>query len=133
MTGSAYNSIRVDDLPPVARDLVEVIGLPAAVRLVEKWGGVRIYVPATVGEDHPLARMIGVDTARALCEYCAGELLAVPRAAAALREARNREIRARYADGESQARLARAYALTERQVRNILGARPVDSRQAALF
>lgn len=61
-------------------DIAAVIGFSATLRLVAWFGdGGNLYVPQTAGEDHLLARLIGVASARRLCEAWPGEHLAVPR------------------------------------------------------
>jgi Mor family transcriptional regulator len=56
----------------------------------------------------------------------------IPRAVEATRAARDRCIRADQASGSTHRELALKYSLTERQIRNILGA-VEDDRQVGLF
>ncbi len=126
-------------LPALLQEFVEVIGLPATLKLVEHFGGIRIRPPVAIGEltaEHALVRALGLPAARALSLYTPGAEITVPRCLAAIRRVRDAEMRrAHNEDGVTAARLARAHALTERQVYAIL-ALPFDnedSRQAALF
>lgn len=125
----------LDDLPASARDLAGLIGLPATLRLVEGWGGVmRLYVPKDLAADHELARALGLEAARALVGVYGGDYLpSVPRCADALRQARNRALLRRRAEGASPAVLALEFGLTERQVWNIFAsARAAGPPQARL-
>lgn len=125
----------LDDLPASARDLAGLIGLPATLRLVEKWGGVmRLYVPRDIAADHELARVLGLDAARALSARYDGDYLpSVPRCADALRQARNRALLRRRAEGASPAILALEFGITERQIWNILAsARAAGPQQVRL-
>lgn len=127
-------AIRLDDLPDTLRDVAERIGLPATLALVERWGGIRVFVPRAdnLGDAHPLAQALGMEAARRLAEYCDGSEIAVPRAANALRRLRDEAIRA--GRGEiPAARLAREHGLTERQIYAIWSTESVDDGQAALF
>ena len=49
-------------------DIIKAIGLPAAMKLVENFGGTRIYLPQPekVDADNEIAKIIGVEAARAL-------------------------------------------------------------------
>ncbi len=127
--------LTLDDLPESLRDVVELIGLPATLRLVESYGGIiALYVPRDIDPDHPIAVAIGIAAARKLAaRYGADTLRNIPRCVDGLRRIRNAEIRARHPH-ESAARLALDYSLTERQIWSILAeVRDVDDKQAALF
>lgn len=128
----------MNGLPESLTAVIEVIGFEATIELVDHFGGIRVWVPdrpRRIRDEHPLAKAIGIDAARQLAETFSGEELCVPRAAAALRNARNTEICALYATGEwTAAQLARKFQLTERQIYSILSASSQhDDTQAALF
>lgn len=111
-------------LPQSIQELSDLIGLPATLAMVKAYGGVDLKVPVrtrsggkTRGD---LIALLGtVATERLILNY-GGERLAVARCAAALRHQRNIEIIAAYDAGQMPARLARAYGMTERNVRHIL-------------
>ncbi len=119
-------------LPGVLQEIAELIGLPATLKLVESYGGVRLYVPKRIDDDHALARLIGLDNARLLSDaYGAEEHFDIPRAVAATRAVRDMQIRT---DRKTMTHreLALKYGLTERQIRNILQEED-DDRQVGLF
>lgn len=120
MTGP-FDHIDPADLPASLREVIEIIGLPATLKLVENWGGlIALYIPRNINTDHPLARQLGLEAAFKLTERWGGDYLRnIPKATAALRAARNREIIARRAAGESAAKLALEYGVTERQIWNV--------------
>lgn len=121
-------------LPALIEELREVIGLPAALALVEKWGGVTLFVPKNPPEGHPLAQAIGIRAARKLSAHAGLEYLRIPRCAARLRAARDAELLSDHAAGLSAAKCARKYHLTERQVWRIFRAGPkAPSPQRDLF
>jgi Mor family transcriptional regulator len=90
-----------------------------------------------VEPDHALAAAVGLTAARRLAtRYGADYVRNIPRCVDGLRRLRNTEIRRRHdEDGESAAMLARAFALTERQIWSILAESRDNSieRQPALF
>lgn len=126
-------AITVEELPASLRELVEVIGLPAALALVEHWGGIRLWVPVELRDDHPLIARLGRDAAERLVQHYAGETISVPRCAAALRRMRDRRIRERY-QHETAASLAREYGCTERWIWYVVSRAGEDNDpQAGLF
>jgi Mor family transcriptional regulator len=111
-----------EDLPARLADVAEAIGLVATLKLVTRFGGIRVYVPRPeyITEDHELARAIGLDAARKLAQLCVGERFSVPRAAKAIRRARDRAL-VRDRRSMSIPQCAHKYRITERQVYWIVG------------
>lgn len=103
-------------LPESIRDLTDIIGISAALRIVEERGGIRLYVPKIVQINHWLADLIGTEALAALVEIYAGEEIEIPRCAAALKAMKDQEIAS--AEG-SVTEIARRYGYTERGVRKI--------------
>jgi len=108
-------------LPDSVQDLVDLIGLTAALAIVEKRGGIRLCVPTRVTRDHWLATAIGLEAFGVLVNVYSGEEIDVPRCVEALRAVRELAI---FNDsmnyGLSQAQLARKYHYTERGIRKLL-------------
>ncbi len=120
------------DLSPRLRELVEIIGLPAAVKLIEARGGTRLYVPRKAEEDRLLVRLIGRPAAAKLMRRYGGDVIELDRGVRGLRAVRNRAIIAE-SEHRSAMQLALKYQLTERQVWKILErAARVNRRQLAL-
>lgn len=71
-------------VPPPAElaELVDAIGAEGVLRLIEKVGGTRIYVPTMERSNVSLSRQIGVDLATQLSANRGGEQLDVPLARA---------------------------------------------------
>lgn len=111
-------------LPPRLREFVRLIGLPATLRLIERYGGLRIYIPAHPAPDHPLADLIGFDKLRALsAEYAidgTGLRFVLPKAQRAFDAIRNERIRTDFSTGKSVRALAAEHSLVERQVARIV-------------
>lgn len=129
--------LTLDDLPESLRDVVELIGLAATLKLVEHFGGlIALYVPRDIEPEHPIAVALGITAARKLAAHYGTDCLRnIPRCVNGLRRIRDAEIHARREAGETPARLALAFGLTERQVWAILAEirDGNDDKQSALF
>lgn len=111
-------------------DLEQLIGHAAALNLVAEMGGVEVYIPRDPKPTSPVTQAVGMDMARILGREMGGERIEVPKARAQLRA----PTLAAVARGEiSQRKAALLLGLTERQIRNIIGGRVMDERQARLF
>lgn len=119
-------------LPPKLREIAEVVGLEAAIRLAEHWPGIRLFVPQRVHLQHPIALAIGMRAAEQLAARYGGETVCVPKAERYLRAIRNAEIVRRYRAGESAATLARHFGVHENHVYALV-ARQTAEQQGDLF
>lgn len=132
-------AVPTDFLPPLLQDFVRLIGLQPTLALVERVGGLRIYIPTpdNVGAEHPFALIVGEDNLRRLAEHYGGqEHFQLPKADRALKAIRNARIAAEYAHKTAR-QLATEYRLTENHIVRILAAQgvsaPPDRRQSSLF
>lgn len=122
-----------DLLPGILRELVDLIGLTATQQLVERYGGVRLYVPKQFDPDHALVKLIGpAATAKLVGAFGGQDHFDIPKALSATIAVRNAHIRAESKEF-SQRALALKYNLTERQIRNILTGTEEDDGQGDLF
>lgn len=122
-------------LPASMQEVAAIIGYDAALTIIKRWGGTRLYIHERMTAERPLARAIGVARASELAAIYGRDEIPVPRAARRLTALRNAAIRAAFAAGEQSApRLARDHHLTERQIRYIIaGVDPLDSPQQDLL
>ncbi len=127
------NRAAADVLPPKLAELVDALGFPATLKLVERWGGVRLYVPLeqNLTDEHELVQVLGLAAARKLAA-AHKEWLEVPRAAAYLRQVRDRIIRESYG-GKSASRLARQFGMTRRNIFYIVAREEAPELQGDLF
>jgi hypothetical protein len=120
----AATTLASELLPPRLREFVRLIGLPATLRLIERYGGLRIYIPAHPAPDHPLAGLIGFDKLRALSDEYAvdgiGLRFVLPKAKRAFDAIHNERIRTDFSTGKSVRALAAEHCLVERQVARIV-------------
>lgn len=126
-------SINIGLLPLILQDMAGLIGLPLTMRLVEKHGGTRLYVPkGEMADDHALVKLIGREAAEKLQSMYGGdEHFDIPLALRAIKAVRNAEIKA-LRPRVSERELAREYHTTERNIRLICG-KMEDDRQQGLF
>lgn len=132
-----WTDLATELLSPKLQELVCLIGLPATMRLVERFGGLRIYIPANPAPEHPFAEVIGYDNLVKLGQAIGvggqGERFLLPKAMRALHAIRNARIRGDYQAGKSTRTLAIEHHLTERHIERIVsGVRLTDERQADL-
>ncbi|MGE0446172.1 MAG: Mor transcription activator family protein [Vicinamibacterales bacterium] len=128
----AWGELSIELLPKVLQDFVRLIGLHATMLLVDKFGGLRIYIPLNPAEDHHFAQLIGFDNLLKLSEvYGREDHFELPKAERALKAVRNAKIRAEFGP-KSIRQLAHEHRLTERQVTRIVGA-PTNHDQPELF
>lgn len=119
---NAQHQELISALPETLAEMARVTTPAVAMKIAERFGGTRIYLPRQPEAESDLARLIGLPAARALGKHYGGELVEVPRASAVCRALRNNKIRQRRRSGTSVKELARDGAMTERQVRRICNA-----------
>lgn len=120
--------IRLDDLPPQARQIADLIGVQGVLQLAEYRGGRWMYIPKDVDMHHPLAERLGLKRARKLCRRFGGERIMMPACVSALRALRDEEIYHRhYVDGISLDDLAYEYQISQRSVLRAIARRREDN------
>lgn len=105
-------------------EIIDAIGLPATIKLVEAFGGVRIYLPLpkNVTADNKVAKVIGVEATRTLAAAWGGryDRPTIPVARQHfLAIVRTRILRERAQLTVPE--LARKYQMTERNIYRYLG------------
>lgn len=108
--------VLVEDLPESLRELQQLIGLPATMAIVKRWGGLRIKIPSRYHDDHQLVKVVGHEAMVKVVDNYAGCNLYIPRALTAILAMRNVDILTRLDNEVSASTLAREYNLTERQI-----------------
>jgi Mor family transcriptional regulator len=136
-----------NSLPASVAELVDLLGLQTAMKLVRGLGGTTFPVPkrqTPLGQRRyeMLADVVGTEAADALVGCYGGGELYVPRCAAALQAARDAEINEYFVTETNKGRssaevvfhLARRYKLSDRRVWHILKTLPVKPNdQLRLF
>lgn len=109
-------------LPPIARELVEILGYRTAMALCRSAGGSAVFVPRRADSDCRLVELIGKGNVAKLIHRFGGKEIKLPNLAAMERADRDAMIRELHAQGVPQVKLALRFGLTPRQVRNIIRA-----------
>jgi hypothetical protein len=130
MPAPNLEGIDLDLLPGRVADLVEVIGLKAALVIVELRGGIRLTVPKKAAPDHWLVKHIGLEALERLSKVYGGETIEIDRCAAAMRAMLEARIAHEHDCGASNSELARRYGYTERGIRKLR--RRVQGREPSL-
>lgn len=137
-------------LPASAQCLVAVVGLPAAMQLVDKHGGKTLRLYQSGESIERVTAAIGTVAAGQLLDYFGSDPFIVPKCRDALNDVRNARIHAEYdrlTQGERRSgrdsvhRLVEQFGLSERQVWRILNQvsrpapapRATDPRQMSLL
>lgn len=118
---------QIDGLPPLLAEIAEVAGTGAALSLVAAHGGQRIYIPASMGDGHPLVRLLGRDAADALAGRFGPAALDVPRFSASTTRRRAADAVRLRAEGKSANAVARQLGTTRRHVFRLAPAEPAEA------
>lgn len=114
-----------DLLPPLAREMVRVMGEAATMQLMTEMGGLRLTVPGwplkrASSRFERLQQIVGPAAAQAFAERWGGIEVQVPKAKQAMQLVRDRALQSAYDKGARVPDLARQYQLTEGQVWRVL-------------
>lgn len=133
MSAQLQADLDVQLLEPLLRHFVDLIGLQKTMLIVDKWGGLPIYIAKDPDPDSELASLIGLPGAIKLAGEYPGDRPRIPKAGAALRAVRNQRIRAEHAV-KSLRQLVLEYKLSERTICDILAAgEPERGQSLGLF
>lgn len=114
-------------------ELVDLLGLPLALRVCEARGGRIVHIPGAVTQGSAIARHLGIEAARRISEHYGGgpQDLLIPLGPTSDEKRKRREIRNLIRRGYSRAAIAgmvRCHIRTVQRVRN-----HQDDGQADLF
>lgn len=113
--------IKMDDFTQSARDLAEVIGIPAVLRVLKHFAGHdNVYVPLNVNEECELAHVIGVSAFKKLVGECGGTSVKINREHSVLRLLEQRRIVDMRLRGTKTQEVAKKFGITSRGVQKIL-------------
>jgi len=141
------NNVHIHDLPESAQNLVRLIGIAKALRLIDRLGGTTFPIAKGItrlgqARYKLLAEVIGVDAADILTAEYGGESLYIPNCKDAIRRVRDRAIHSRfdalvkagYSANDAVAELALQNKLCDRRIWEILKVLPDQPQpQAMLF
>ena len=110
-----------DFLPRRIAELADVIGIAAALKLVELRGGGQLYVPMPkyLKPNHWLLAEIGHEALVKLSQYYGGEMLEIDRCQGIVTKLKHQAIMTALDDGQSVWSQAQAHNMTCRGIRKI--------------
>lgn len=105
-------------LPGVLEDIAEAAGIDAALKLAEAFGGTELVIPAAhrVCADHQLAKIVGLDAARKICELWVRGTVLIPGGPANGRTKQQMLMRQRLLEGVSASLVAKEVGVHLRTV-----------------
>ena len=114
--------IRGHDSPPIYRDMVEQLGYQVAQKLVDHYGGARVYIPlaANLRAEHDLVKIFGYQMARFIAKTYGGRLLEVPTKSTEARHDRNELILSAHRSGARANTIARQFGLSRSTVDRVI-------------
>lgn len=125
-----------EQLPGLLREIAEIAGEAAALRVAQARGGTRAYIPRpeNLSATHWLVQALGLEPARELASIYQGEHLDIPLGPHAGNQAAiTAAITRGLAEGRSAADIARAVGVTERTVTNHRARQQRRQQQYSLF
>ena len=108
-------------MPPVARELLAVLGQADALALLRQRPGCAQWVPKKPNDSNELAHILSGPGFAALCRHYGDTYLKLPNCAALARGLRNAALVADYTAGLGRNALCMKYGMTVRSVEKILG------------
>lgn len=110
------------------QELADAIGRDAAYLLARRLGGTKVYVPRTIGDNHPLCALLGREAADFLSAWTGGATIEIPKQA----ERRARVLELHRTKALTSAQIAVETGYSQRHVVRLLG-QERDERQPDLF
>ena len=114
-------------LPTFLREIAETTKAEIAWRLMETFGGTKLYIPKVIDKDHELSKALGFENAQSLIKNFGGIVEDIPNGAAL----RSKKIAIHEMEGSTK-KIARELGVTERWVRMVKNP-TLDERQEKLF
>jgi len=111
---------RYDLLPPVAKELIAMVGQELATKFMDVFGGKTLWFPSTQyrpsGRRAAIAAVVGDKAAHKICVRFAGANMYIPMCSRLAAQARHRRIISDYNSGLGVRAIARKYEITDRCV-----------------
>lgn len=128
-------------LPPVVKEMAELIGFPATEQVIKHFGGVDFHFSQGLRYFPRLIEVLGAETAEKLRGYFQRERLYIPRCDVALKMLRNQRFKVEFAQIKAEKQisghlamleLCPKYGISERHAWDILQ-QPSPITQPSLF
>lgn len=112
-------------LPSQVHSMLEVVSVATAMKIIEVYGGVRLYVPLDYPPNHEMTTLIGPEQAAALSKsYGAMDHFDIPLCRDVVRLLRNTRILRLFGQGASYRELALKFGVSERMISKLISQNP---------
>lgn len=108
------------ELPSTLSEMVGVVSQDAILKLVEAYGGQKIYIPSKADPQSKLAQVVTENDLKVLCKHYHGCEVVVPKMQKLRTQFRDRQIIKDRDEGMNINELASKYNRSARQIQNIL-------------
>lgn len=105
-------------LTPKLNKIADVAGVRAAITLGTEMAGQEIYIPNTVNREHWLAKLVGLDEARAIAEVFGGHMISLPASLGGMRRKVTETLIRMIEEGRSVNQITRATGVCRATVYN---------------
>jgi len=114
--------IQPENLPPAMRELIDVIGLVSAIKLIMSFGGQKLYISGKLS-DNLISYVIGEAEYQKLWEIYRSDTLIIPKSDALIQRLAHIQVRILSQQGKTSAEIAQMLGYTQRHVFRILSNR----------
>ena len=108
----------LDLLPDLFRELGKNLPLADLLKLSERYGGTRLYIPKNLREGHDRVARLGKDTARRLIAVAGYDTITVPKCERVRQLLRRREALRLHREGRTMRSIAREFGVTDRTIQS---------------
>jgi Mor family transcriptional regulator len=119
MRDSALSLKHAAKYPGLFQEVGQKVGREATAKLVDEYGGTRLYIPYKLNSEHALYQLLGQEVSQQLSGEFGGVTVEIPLDVGSQKKRRNKLILADRAAGMSERQAARKYQLTSRTIRKI--------------
>lgn len=120
-------------MPPLMREICKTIGVTDGLKLIEAYGGRRLYVNSTACPDCPLARVISMEALQKLVARFAGARLHLTKIDKVHIQLKHRLLHEMKAAKKPASAIAETLGYSERRVYQLTSKPLVDEKNRDLF
>jgi hypothetical protein len=116
------SAVDVDQLPGAFRELIRVVGWPHALKIVEHFSGLKLYIPTTATPQHEVAALVGLAPLQALCREYRCDFICVPKMDKLLMQLKHKMLHDMVASNIDNREIAKTLNYTLRRVEQLKAA-----------
>jgi Mor family transcriptional regulator len=105
-----------ESMPESMRDLLRIVTLQDVLKIIQEYGGTKLYFPSSPVPDKGLGKLIGMQSATALGKYCGGVAFDIPTLHMLRTKVRRNGVIQHLLAGAKISETARIFGMTARNV-----------------